>query len=94
MFDEDFNSEAQVSCNLHLKNTPVLISPQFLRRYGCGQIDVSFVKDNTLYLVEVKSSEVGVSNYFTKQYLRMLRSAKLLTSLLQMPIKLKIIAKR
>lgn len=88
------DSEAKVSYDLHLKNTPVLISSQLLRRYGCGQVDVSYIKNHLLYLVEVKSSEVGVSNYFTKQYIRMLHSAKLLTSLIQMPIKLKIIAKR
>ena len=88
------NSEAKVSYDLHLENTPVLISSQLLRRYGCGQVDVSYIKDHLLFLIEVKSSEIGVSSYFTKQYLRMLRTAKLLSSLLQMPIKLKIIAKR
>jgi Holliday junction resolvase-like predicted endonuclease len=94
MFKSEYDSEQVVCRDLHLKNTPVLISSQLLRRYDCGQVDVSYVKDNVLHLVEVKSSQVGVSNYFTKQYLRMMRSAKLLTSLVQMPIKLKIIAKR
>lgn len=87
------NSEQEISSSLHKMHTPVLISSHLLRAYGCGQIDVAYVQSNTLYLVEVKSSTVGVKNYFTKQYIRMLKSAKLLTSLLHMPIKLKIIAK-
>jgi len=70
-----------------------LISSSLLRTYGCGQVDISYLKNNSLILVEVKSSVTGIESLKRSQLLRLKRSAALLESILDFEVKLKIIAK-
>jgi len=88
------NQEQALSLSLHGQNIPVLISSQLLRRYGCGQVDISFIDRGELYLIESKSSMVGVLQAQSKQLQRLRRSALFLESLLDTPVHLKFIAKR
>lgn len=94
MSKKGLEKERLLSFKLHQKYTPLLISSQLLRRLGCGQIDISYVSNNELVIVESKSSGVGVSSMGKVQLKRLERSVALLSSLLSMPVKLKIIAKR
>ena len=84
----------ELSLEIHSKNTPVLISSQLLRRYGCAQIDISYVQKKQLVLVESKSSLVGILAAQGKQVLRLKRAALFLESCLSIPVHLKFIAKR
>ena len=77
--------EQQASLFYHQKNLPVLISPWLLRSYGCGQIDLSYLKSNRLYLCELKS---GRSVLTSEQRKRLHRSQELLASLLDLDTRL------
>ena len=88
------NFEKEMSFKEHSRYFPVLISSLLLRKYGCGQIDLSYIKNNELQIIELKSSKIGIQAMFTKQYKRLLLSVALLQSLLNIPVNLKIIAKR
>jgi hypothetical protein len=74
----NFN-EAKASKFYHNRYTPVLISSSMLRKYNCAQVDISFVKDNTIYLGEVKSSKVGISK---RQMNRLKDSAEFISAAL------------
>lgn len=86
--------ERALSKRIHSMQTPVLISSKFLREYKCGQIDIAYVKNNQLLLIEAKSSSTGVLSMQKSQRRRLTRSAALLNSLLGIPVILKLIAKR
>jgi hypothetical protein len=52
-------NEAQASFGLHSQACPFLISPQILRRYGAGQVDIAVLVEGKwprLVLYEIKSS--------------------------------------
>ena len=87
-------SERKLSAYYHGRYTPVLISPKLLRDYGCGQVDISYIENQQIILVEAKSSILGIKSYYKKQKNRLVRSASLIQSLIDIPVKLKIIAKR
>lgn len=72
----------------------MLISSQFLRQFQCGQVDLSYMQNGELNLVEIKSSDIGVKQMQRNQKKRLCRGALLLESLLDIPVNLKIIAKR
>lgn len=93
MYKRGWEFEKTMSERLHAKFTPVLISSKLLRKYGCGQVDIAYVEYGVINLVELKSSQIGVKNYFSQQYQRMMRTAKLITHLIRIPVKLKLIAK-
>lgn len=87
-------NEQDLSKQFHKQFTPLLISPKLLRKYDCGQIDLSYIKNGEIYLVEIKSSALGVYSFYKKQVLRIKRSAMLIESLIGIPVHMKIIAKR
>lgn len=86
--------ERYLSEKAHKKFIPVLISSKFLRKFNCGQIDISYVDQGEIVLIETKSSRVGVESMFRAQSRRLQRSVALLTSLFEIPVRFKIIAKR
>lgn len=86
--------ERSLSKCLHTKFTPVLISSKFLRQFQCGQIDIAYISQGELVLAEIKSSSIGVESMAKTQSRRLQRSVALLYSLLEYPVKFKIIAKR
>lgn len=86
--------EKELSLELHTRHIPVLISSKLLRKYGCSQVDISFIKNKTLYLIEAKSSSLGVLASQKGQALRLWNAASFLESLLEIPTNLKFIAKR
>ncbi|MBF0300790.1 MAG: hypothetical protein HQK51_18925 [Oligoflexia bacterium] len=79
--------ERDFSKTFHQKGIPILVSPLFLRDYGCGQIDFCRMNINkngemSAQLVEIKSS----SNLSRKQYLRIKKSINLLSQILSIPV--------
>ena len=88
------SSEKEISHTLHSEFTPVLISAKLLRKYRCGQIDISYIQKGQLVLVEVKSSDIGLAAMRRSQARRLYDSALFLEAVLGMPTKLKFIAKR
>lgn len=48
--------EAYFSKVLHQKYTPILVSSLVLRQMGAGQIDIAVLTDQSIHIVEVKSS--------------------------------------
>ena len=73
--------ERQVSLYYHQKYLPVLISSLLLRSYGCGQVDLSYLKFKNLYLCELKS---GRSILTGEQRKRLHKSQELLSQLLDL----------
>ena len=71
----------------HSQYLPVLISPQFLRGMGAGQIDLAYIKQGQLYLCEIKSS----LRLSFKQRRRLKKTACLLGEIFKMEIKLRLL---
>lgn len=94
MLNKGLLFERTLSSKIHSSKTAVLISSQFLRKYNCGQVDIAYVENGELNLVEVKSSVSGLYSMQKTQLLRLERSAALMKSLIQIPVNLKFIAKR
>ncbi len=86
--------EKELSLSIHKKYIPVLISPKLLRSYGCGQIDISYIDGDELTLLEAKNSQMGLDCMVYNQYSRLQNSAIFLESLLNIPVKMKFIAKK
>ena len=85
-------AESEFSKILHGTNTPFLISSQLLRSMNLGQVDVAYLKRNTvkkswvLCLVEVKTSF-----YPTKfQMRRLLKTQEYLSRILEIESKLEV----
>ena len=70
------------------------MSSKLLRCYSCGQIDIAYVHNKKIVLVEAKSSSIGLAAMRKGQGRRVWRSALLLQSLIGMPVVVKFIAKR
>ncbi len=83
--------EAIFSRKFHKHHTPILISSVILRQFGAGQVDIAIMEKkenyNEITLFEVKSS-INISK---KQILRLKRSAKIVSELLNCGINLKLI---
>lgn len=87
--------ELNLSKKIHGHNKAILISSLYLRRKGLGQIDISYLNNHKLILVEVKSSLIGRSVLYKGEQIARLRHAALVLSFeLNMAVELKIIAKR
>lgn len=87
--------ELNLSKSFHSHNKAILISSLYLRRKGLGQIDISYLNNHKLILVEVKSSLIGKKVlYKGDQITRLRRAAIMLSFELNMVVELKIIAKR
>jgi hypothetical protein len=86
-------SELKVSENIHANGIPLLISSQFLRSRGCGQVDLArfiYKKDKlVLEVIEVKSSQLGKQTSKTRQRRRLQYTCNLLGSLFHIPVKLR-----
>lgn len=69
---------------------PVLVSEQFLRIRGAGQIDIATfdVKRSKLHVFEVKKS----GNLSPKQYHRLIHSQRILNSLFNSSSQLKVLS--
>jgi len=48
--------ELMASSRLHREGVPLLISPQFLRQMGLGQIDIARIKNEVIEIYELKHS--------------------------------------
>lgn len=86
--------ERAISSNIHSIKTPVLVSSRLLREFSCGQVDIAYIENNELNLIEIKSSSIGMQSMKRTQLLRLKRSAALLKSLLDIPVNLKFVAKQ
>ncbi len=62
--------EGSWSLKVHANSLPLLVSSLILREYGCGQIDVSCILNDTVYCFEVKSS-----GYVSRKQLSRLRKS-------------------
>ncbi|TNE98910.1 MAG: hypothetical protein EP326_09025 [Deltaproteobacteria bacterium] len=71
-------SEHRASKKLHAMGIPLLVSEQWLRERGCGQLDIGRLYQEKLQLYEVKSS----FRLSKKQYLRLQKTSALLSELL------------
>jgi hypothetical protein len=66
-----------------------LLSSKLLRRYGCGQVDIcTFGSVVTIYELKLRSNKLGY-----KQRSRLLKSAALLTCLLDRSARVEVINK-
>ncbi len=71
--------ESLASSCLHERGVPVLISPNFLRRNECGQVDLCIVsKESECKLYELKSYYALSS----RQSSRLIKSGRLISSIL------------
>jgi hypothetical protein len=77
-----FKQELKHSTVIHAEGVPVLISSKLLRKNGCGQVDLAVFKQGALHLFEVKSNSVSAANLHHRQKMRLLNSARLLSSYL------------
>ena len=41
---------------LHVEHVPVLISPLLLRKFGAGQVDLAYLDEEKIVLVEIKKN--------------------------------------
>lgn len=71
-------SECNASKKLHALGIPLLVSGQWLRERGCGQLDIGRLYQEKLQLFEVKSS----FRLSIKQYCRLQKTSALLSELL------------
>lgn len=90
MYKKGELAEKKISQKMHSAYTPLLISPLFLRSYGAGQVDISYISLGCITLLEVKSSNIGAANFYRKQVHKLNKSALLLESLLGVDVKLKV----
>ena len=72
-----------------MKETPLLISSNLLRKLGAGQIDISTISKEGIQIIEEKHSKM-LSH---KQYKKLRKSSLLLASIFELPIKLTLCAK-
>lgn len=86
-YQKGLKVELELSKKLHNKNIPFLISSQFLRSFGCGQVDIAYLSKGRLVLVESKSGG-GASG---KQFKRLRASQELLSKVLDYPVILEFI---
>ncbi len=63
---------------------PLLVSPNLLRKYGVGQIDVAYYNRGVIYIKEIKSRD----NMSKKQLVRLKGSATLLGYIFDCPVML------
>lgn len=61
--------ESSFSEFVHCEQIPLLVSSQLLRRRSMGQIDVSWIKENKLYVAECKSGN-SILSYSQKKRLK------------------------
>ena len=87
--------EAEISKKYHTQHNAVLVSPKLLRSKGLGQIDVSYMENNKIIILEVKSSRIGKQVcYSSKQITRLRYSTLFLCQVFKLKSELKFIAKR
>lgn len=87
--------EASISKNFHSQYSAILVSSKLLRSRGLGQIDIAYIKEKQIIVLEVKSSQIGrKACYQSKQITRLRRSTMFLCQLFKLKSKLKFIAKR
>ncbi len=79
--------ELETSKIIHKEGIPFLISSYVLRDFGCGQVDLCVVKNNSIYLYELKSA--GILS--KKQNIRLNKSADFLSALLEKNVFIKLI---
>ncbi len=82
---EDF--ERKTSLSIHKDGIPFLVSSLVLRERNCGQVDLSILKDDSIYLFELKFGQI----LSEKQSSRLKRSAWLISSLLEKNVFIKLI---
>ena len=51
---EDY--EKLVGRQFHVEHVPVLISPLLLRKFGAGQVDLAYLDEEKIVLVEIKKN--------------------------------------
>lgn len=77
--------EAHLNAHFHQLGIPVLVSASFLRRYGCGQIDLAIItkrnKEHYLKVVEAKSSMMAGRAQVRRLYL----SVEMISKYLNIP---------
>lgn len=73
---------------LHQHNLPLLVSPLVLRKRGAGQIDIAYIKDDIVYICEVKSHLLPVA---IEQKNRIFCSALFIKTLLSLPVKIRLL---
>ncbi len=78
--------EKELSEKLHSAHVPFLISSLVLRNYECGQVDVSYLKNDCIYLIEAKNG--GEINH--KQYFRLKKSGELVSKILDKSVFIKL----
>lgn len=72
--------EFEINLSKKVPDTPVLISSKLLRSYGCGQVDLAFMRNKILFLCELKTTAQSLS---ILQRRRLLNSGFLLSKLLE-----------
>lgn len=81
-------NESHHSKLVHQAGIPFLVSSQFLRRYGAGQIDLAHINQlGELVLFEVKST----TRMQGKQILRIYKSGNLLAKIVERKVRVKVI---
>lgn len=70
--------ECSISKVLHLKGKGLIVDPLFLRRNCLGQVDIAFIKNKELYIIECKAS----LSLKPKQAARLKKSVHVLSGIL------------
>ena len=83
--DRGTHFETQFSSKFHSEGIPLLVSSKFLRRRGCGQVDLAIIKKTKTVVAECKSGERGPS---VGQRKRLLNSCNFLLLLFNRPVDL------
>lgn len=79
--------EKELSSKFHEKYTPVLISAEVLRSRGAGQVDLCYLHDDQLNLVECKNG-----GYLSpKQHTRLKDSGAILGNILDKSVFIKLV---
>ncbi len=79
--------ECELSLKYHSLYTPVLISPLILRARGSGQIDLCYLKEDCLNIIECKNG----GHLAKKQFIRLKQSGELLASILDKTVFIKLV---
>lgn len=81
-------NEKIASLNYHNQNKALLISSKLLRAYDLGQVDLSYIKNGRIHLVEVKSSQTGISHLSRRQKHRIYKSADFIAQILDVEVQI------
>ena len=83
--NQGLKAELKVSLLVHQRRTPFLISSLVMRRLGLAQVDLAYLENGKVILLEVKSSTTGLE-VFERKKARLLKAQNYLSIVLNCPV--------